>query len=123
VIYADRHITIDREGIRMPHGETEFIPMDALRGVEVIREKVGDYKQGAIGFLILGILSAWFMIGFLFLALGIAGLLVNRYNYRLEVTALSGRYLLMERPRKGPVMSLCRTIQGLILSRKVGTSR
>lgn len=119
MIYADHHITIDKEGIHMPEGDTEFIPLDALRGVEVTREKVGDYTRGAVGFLLLGILAIWFWIGWLFIAWGITALVVKRYRYRLVVTALSGPYVLMERSRKGPVMSLCRTIQGLLTSQKV----
>lgn len=103
----------------MPLGDTEFIPFDAIRKIEVTRQKVGDYKRAAVAFLLLGILSIWFMIGFLFIAWGIAALFVNRYTYRLEVTALSGMYVIMKRSRKGPVVSLCRTIEGLLTSRKV----
>lgn len=103
----------------MPLGETEFIPWDAVRSVDVRRELVQDYTRAGIVFLILGILSVWFMIGFLFIAWGIAGLIVKKYRYTLVVKSLSGTYVLMERKRKGPVMSLCRTIQGVITSRKV----
>ena len=122
MIYADQDITIDRDGIRMPNGETEFIPLDALRKVEVTREKVGDHTRAAVGFLMLGILSFWFWIGWLFIAWGIAALVVKKYRYRVVITALSGPYVIMEGTRKGPVMSLCRTIEGLITARRLMTA-
>lgn len=119
MIRADNHITVDKAGIHMPNGETEFIPLDALRKVEVIREKVGDHNRAGILFLLLGVMAVWFWIGWLFIAWGIAALVTKRYRYRLIITALSGPYVIMERKRKGPVMSLCYTIEGLITSRKV----
>ncbi len=119
MILADNHITIDIDGIRMPLGETEYIPFDAIRKIEVSRELIGDYKRGGIAFLMLGLLSIWFMVGFVFLALGVVGLMVKKYRYRLMVSAYSGTYCIMERERKGPVVSMCRTIEGVLTARKL----
>lgn len=103
----------------MPTGETEFIPLDVLVSVTVTREQTGDYLQAAAGFFLLSILSIWFLIGWLFMAWGVAALFTKKYCYRLVITTCSGSYVIMERRSKGPVISLCRTIEGLITSRRL----
>lgn len=56
----------------MPRGEREAIPISSISSIEISRKVTGDYKAGAILFFILGILSIWFLVGFIFIALGLA---------------------------------------------------
>lgn len=83
------------------------------------RVKTGDYKSAAVFFFLLGILSVWFMIGFLFLAWGVAAWNMHIYQYNLYVTCRGESILILSDKRKGRVKDVARTIHGVSFSRKI----
>lgn len=117
-VYSSPQITITRDYIRLPNGEREAIAISTIHRIDVHRVQVGDHNRAAAGFLVLGVLSVWFMIGFLFLALGVAALFIKVYLYRLTVWVGRQEVLLLEDKRRSKLMSLARTIRGLITSRQ-----
>jgi hypothetical protein len=117
-VYHDATLTITRDFIRLPTGEREVIPIDSIQSIVVTRRKVGDHTTAGIVFLLLGILSIWFVIGFLFIAWGIAGLLTKIYSYHLILTVGGEDVEIRSGKRKGPLKSLARTIHGLVTSRQ-----
>jgi hypothetical protein len=118
-VYSDKQITITRDYIVTPLGERESVAIGEIQELRLHRVKVGDYTAGGIGFLLLGILSVWFMIGFLFIALGIAGLMTKIYTYRLVARVRGEEILLLQGKGKGQLKSLLQTIHGLITSKKL----
>jgi TM2 domain-containing membrane protein YozV len=64
--------------------EIEAIALNSIKKSSVKPEVIGDFKSGAILYFVLGVLSIWFLIGFLFIALGIAAWNTKIYKYILE---------------------------------------
>ncbi len=71
MIYQDKQITITKDFIRVNDFEIEAIAISTIKKAYVKAQVIGDFKNVAIMFFVLGILSIWFLIGFVFIALGI----------------------------------------------------
>lgn len=119
-VFSDKNITITKDFIHQVNGEREVIRIDSISQIEVSRIIAGDYKAGAILFFILGILSIWFLVGFVFLALGIAAWNTKIYLYSLTVTTNGTKIYLFEKWKSHSYLKgIARTLQGLTLSNKV----
>jgi len=114
LIYRDHDILITKEFIKLTDSESEAIPITAIQKVELRKEVVGNYRAGAILFFVLGILSIWFMIGFLFLAWGIAAWNKKIYTDVLLLTR-HGVTVRLHLERPGHVHSI---LNALMLSQK-----
>lgn len=110
---------ITREFLHLPHGERETVPISSISEIQVSRKKVGDYRQGAALFFLLGILSIWFSVGFVFIVLGIAAWNTNIYQYNLSIVSRGETLIIATSKRKGPLKDIARTIHGVSLSKKI----
>jgi hypothetical protein len=106
----------------LPQGERESIAIESIQGIQVTRKQIGDYKQAGIFFFLLGLLSLWFLIGFVFIVLGIAAMWSKIYIYRLTVRVNGNEILLLEHKSKGRTKSLAQTIRGLLTAKGLKTS-
>lgn len=121
LIFKSPDLTLTRDFIILPSGEHEAIPINAVTEVTVSRTLTGDYKSGAVLFFILGVLSIWFFVGFIFIALGLAAWNTNTYSYDLYILAHGERIHLATAKKKGGLKDIARTINGLSLSKKILT--
>lgn len=110
LIYKSPDLIITKDRIILPGGDSEAILLSDIEKVSTARRKIGDYKAGAVLFFILGILSFWYFVGFIFIALGIAAWNTNIYSYHLSIKLHRVSVELLSSKRR--VGSLARTLRG-----------
>lgn len=113
LIYKSRDLIITRDRLILPRGDREAIMLSDIEEISAVRRKTGDYKSGAVLFFILGVLSIWFFVGFIFIALGIAAWNKNIYSYHLSIKLRGASVELLSGKSRWRVMSLARTLQGV----------
>lgn len=120
-VYKDPDITITRDFLHFPHGERETIQINSISEIIASRTETGDYKAGAVLFFIIGIATVWFVIGFLFLVLGIAAWNTRIYSYHLKIRVGENIMEILSSKSRGHVKSIASTIRGLAFSQKIHT--
>jgi hypothetical protein len=119
IIYQDSDLTITKDFIRSIYTRREVIPMDTITGAQVGQEVTKDYKQGAVLFFLLGILTVWFAIGFLFIALGIGAWNYKEYRYTLYLVSRGDVLPVKVSTSKRKLKSLANTIIGIVWTKSV----
>lgn len=119
VIYHSPDLVITRDFIRFKYSDRETIPINTISEIRITRSVVGDHKKAATFFFLLGILSFWFLIGFLFLAFGVAAYFTKIYSYQLTIFSGGTGWIIKEGGKKGTIKSMAQTIRGLATSAKI----
>ena len=119
MIYSDRDIVITKEFIKVKDFYLEAIPINTVTKAFVKSEINGSYRPGAILFFLLGILSIWFLIGFLFIAMGIAAWFTNTYKHSLMIERADATWYVLEGKKKSYLSSLATTINGLVFTKSL----
>lgn len=103
----------------MRGGDHEAIRIDWISEVMITREKIGDYKSGAILFAIIGAFTIAFGIGILFFALAIAAWNTNIYKHSLQIKVVDKIITIKTSKHRSGLKSIANTIKGLSLSNKL----
>lgn len=119
IIFQDKDLTITKEFISMRGGDHEAIRIDWISEVMITREKIGDYKSGAILFAIIGAFTIAFGIGILFFALAIAAWNTNIYKHSLQIKVVDKIITIKTSKHRSGLKSIANTIKGLSLSNKL----
>jgi len=96
----------------------ESIRINQITRIAVKEKEVGNFKDLSVVFFVLGILSFWFFIGFIFLAWGVVAMFKKINTYTLVVVVKGQEVVLLTHSGKTHVKDIARTIWGLITSAK-----
>ena len=116
IVYQDKRITITKDFIRIAGASSETISINQISTIEVVQKEKNNYRKATPLFIIVGLLTVTFGIGFLFLAWGIASWFYKEYTYTLQIDSIPGVF---EIPgKKARLKSLAHTIHGLAFSKQ-----
>lgn len=119
IIYQDREITITGDFLMVAGADKEAVAISRLSNPRITKEQTGNYQAASILFVIVGIFTVAFMIGWLFIAWGIAAWFSKIYTYHLLVDIDEVGVTLLTSKSRGRLARISRALASELIKKEL----